>query len=102
MRYCIVNTMDKPCKRLVAQVIDGKCYYMIRAIKDCMKKYDGMDSFVATDIRDFGWDVEEKNGIAVFTRNWKECAKYQDGSHRQWQDDDDTFWYPLVNLEDEQ
>lgn len=99
MKYCIVNEADRPYSRLVAQIIDGKAYYMSRSIEHHLKQYDGMSIDRATDIEAFGFFVEEKAHTVLFTKIGDSIAQYPDGSPRQWQGVS-VFEKPCVVLED--
>ena len=85
MKYVIVNECDRPHGRLVAQVIDGKAYYMQRHVEDYMKQYDGMDISRSTNVEDFGFEIIEDVSLVRFRFIGDGIAKYRDGSPREWQ-----------------
>jgi hypothetical protein len=99
LRFVIINDIDAPCRRLVAEYIEGVGYcYMNRKDKH-LRKFDGMHPRRPTDITDFGFDVDISNGKAVFKRVRESIATYPDGQNRKWQSSEkfgDSFEYPLV------
>ena len=100
-KFAIVNDCDKPCRRLVAECIDGKFYYMARAEESLKANYDGMIPLNPTFLEDFGFEIrnlKETNSV-IFLQKYKSKAKYEDGRIRQWQDIG-NFTLPRVCLFD--
>ena len=85
MKFVVVNSFDKPYERLVAQVIDDKCYYMERSLDSSMKRYDGISTTQATSLEDFGFEIKEKEFQVDFKLVHESKAKYSDGQTRHWQ-----------------
>lgn len=98
-KYAIVNDMDCPKPRLVTQIIDGKCYYMMRAVEDSLKQYDGMQPDRPTFLEDFGFKIIERQYQVDFIKVRESKATYKDGKIRHWQGELD-FSLPKVILKD--
>lgn len=96
-RFAIVNTVDGPCRKLVAEWVDrvGYCY-MARTEYPYLKKFDGMRPERPTSIEDFGFAVLIRGNEATFTLALESVATYEDGLPRQWQRPRSTFTLPLV------
>lgn len=98
MTYVIVNECDRPCERLVAQIVDDRAFYMMRALDEKMKQYDGMDIRSATDVADFGFEIIEDASAVRFRKVDASKATYKnDGNIREWQGAD-YFMLPMVDL----
>lgn len=81
MKYAILNTIDRPCARLVVEIINGKAYYMARAVETGLKDYDGMSVREdTTSMEDFGFHIEERGDYVIFQHVWQSEAKYRDGT----------------------
>ena len=94
-KYAIVNDVDKPERRLVTQVINGKHYYMLRStIKEAhLKKFDGMTSEHPTFLEDLGFEIIEKKDYVQFSLVRESIATYKNGTRRVWQDWQVGFFY---------
>jgi hypothetical protein len=82
----IVNTMDRPCERLIAeQREDGLLYYINpEMVPDWHNR--GMGSGNATPLRDFGVNVRVSgDGFLVGQKLKPTSASYSDGRPREWQ-----------------
>lgn len=86
MKYAILNEIDRPDRRMVVQIIDGKAYYMSRAEEPGMKAYDGMQPRTnTTSLEDFGFNILEREFQVDFTKTRDSVARYSDGQVREWQ-----------------
>lgn len=104
-KYAILNEFDKPCPRLVAQLVNGKYYYLSRLEEPHMKGYDGMIPERPTDIQDFGFSILERGGIVHFTKTQDSVAFYKaphppEAEFRKWQDPSTYFHYKMVTSSD--
>lgn len=102
MKYAILNTIDRPEKRLVVEIIGNKAYYMSRGYLPSMKQYDGMTVRpMTTDLTDFGFKITEREYQVDFTLSLDHVstAKYEDGKQRKWQGQSE-FSLPKVMLEE--
>ena len=99
MRFVIVNTMDSPSRRNVAEKRrDGSYAYMARGEDKYLRRFDGMTPRRPTPVEDFGFDVEIVGSSAHFTKVRESVATYEDGKLRHWQDYRwvDSFTLPLL------
>lgn len=88
--FYIVNDIDKPCPRLVAQVIDLK--NNMEYLHPELNHWDKGDqpfplSKFSTNLKDFGLDIVVSGTTAVFKQIRESVATYKDGRPRQWQGD---------------
>lgn len=97
MKYIIVNTFDKPCPKLLAEVVNNKAYYMSRATIPNMKNFDGMEIVDGTPIEDFGFEIVETPISVHFKQTRPSTAKYDNNTIRQWQGET-SFTLPRINL----
>jgi hypothetical protein len=95
--FYIVNYMDRPTKALVAQMIDGKLYYMDVNEFPHLKECDGMDMRQATPMEKFGFEcvIDNKKKMVKFTKVGKSVARYNDDTLRDWQGQEEVFTLPL-------
>jgi hypothetical protein len=85
MKLRIVNSMDRPCPRLVAEErADGLLYYIHPDIRD-NKSYHGMSAAEATPLEHFGFEVEVHPGFILCVQVRKSTATYPSGASREWQ-----------------
>ena len=97
-KYAIVNNVDAPSVRLVAECINGAYYYMARQHYPELKKYDGMQPTNPTAMEAFGFTVEkDAGGIVTFAKTSVSKATYPDGLFRDWQDGRTVFTLPSVD-----
>lgn len=96
-KYAIVNDIDCPDVRHVTQVIDGKHYYMSRALDENLKQYDGMTPDRPTFLEDFGFKITEREFQVDFDQVNIGTATYRDGTGRLWQGRS-KFSLPKVRL----
>lgn len=95
-KYAIVNEIDCPDSRHVTQVIDGKHYYMSRALDEGLKQYDGMTPDRPTFLEDFGFDIAEREFQVDFELNaGNRTSAYRNGGPRYWQGEK-SFSLPKV------
>lgn len=98
MQYAILNTVDRPDRRMVVEIIEGKAYYMSRAEEPRMKSYDGMTLRPdTTSLEDFGFTIVDLGRKIRCVKTGPGVAKYRDGEPRKWQGADD-FELPKVAL----
>jgi hypothetical protein len=86
-KYVIVDEVDKPYKRLVAQYVASKrgyCY-MSQITEPLLKSYNGMTPKKPTCMLDFGFSITESEYEVRFEKNYEETATYSDGRIRKWQ-----------------
>ncbi len=96
-KYVIVNEFDLPCPKLVAEIIDNKCYYMMRSIESSFKQYDGITSDRVTALQDFGFNITEQKNQVDFLLVRDNKATYEDGTKRIWRGKK-RFSLPKVEL----
>jgi hypothetical protein len=94
--YYIVNEIDRPCERLIAQMqVDGTLNYVNPEMRG-KKQYLGMSADDATPVEDFGITLTlHKNGLRGSHDPEKSEATYKDGKERRWQGSRE-FWFPLA------
>lgn len=98
MQYAILNTIDRPDRRMVVEIIEGKAYYMSRAEEPRMKSYDGMTPRPdTTSLEDFGFTIVELGGKIRCVKTRPSVARYSDGGVREWQGET-SFDLPRVAL----
>lgn len=88
MKYAILNSIDRPYERLVCELVDGKYYYLQRAVEEGLRDYDGMEPRDdTTSMEDFGFDcIEDASGLEVcFIKRRESVARYESGEIRPWQ-----------------
>ena len=102
-KYAIVNDVDKPYRRLVTEVIDGKHFYMARSEEVGLRQYDGMEPTQPTFLEDFGFVMKEIEGTnrIHFNKVGASTASYRDGKPRQWQGEF-AFDLPKVTFSDKE
>lgn len=85
-QFGIVNSMDRPCLRLIVIKLGDKCYY----ICDRVTQRGGMscDEFVPLD--DFGVEVNFFQNTVACKQVCDSRARYPDGRPRDWQGYDDA------------
>jgi len=87
--YVIMNNTDKPCTRLIAQVIElpeGKDFVRGRYIcKNTNMRYPQGGLSDATLVSDFGVELFFANGRISSEQVNPSVAKYRDGRPREWQ-----------------
>jgi hypothetical protein len=83
-RFRIVNTVDRPEPRLIAELRDdGLLYYLHRRIR----RYTGLLPQESTPVEDFGIALTIIGNTLYGTRTGVSKATYLDGRPRQWQGD---------------
>lgn len=90
MKFIIVNDVDRPDERHVAQVLDGKAYY----IHPDLKHWHALDIHNGTDLKAFGFSFQYNSNDITFVKTKKETATYANGKLRLWQGSP-TFSYKL-------
>lgn len=80
-KYFIINTIDRPYEKLVAQKIGDKFYYLDRSLKS----YDGMQPCNPTPLEVFGFNILEDGAQVTFEKIKDSIAQYEDGKIRPWQ-----------------
>jgi hypothetical protein len=99
-KYFIVNEIDRPDDKHVAQLVNEKLYYMSRETNPEMKEFDGMETDQATPIEDFGFAVAEQGLLVYFIQDISLChAKYSDGTNRTWQGIDQFALLQVTGIE---
>lgn len=87
--YVIMNNSDKPCTRLIAQVIElpeGKDFVRGRYIcKGTNMRYPQGRLSEATLVSDFGVELFFANGRVSSEQLRPSAATYRDGKPREWQ-----------------
>lgn len=83
-QFFIVNAFDRPCERLIAQLKDGKLYYIHPELVD-NKSYHGMSTVDAVPVEDFGIQLRIENGTLHGIHIFDSRAIYPDGRGRRWQ-----------------
>lgn len=99
-RFAIVNEIDRPYPRLVAEKVNGKYYYMNRATDKYLKSYE-MQPDNPTNIKDFGFEITDNGDTVIFTKVRPSIATYYDGRIREWNGDgaeENNFILPKVIL----
>ena len=96
-RFVIVNTCDRPERRLIAEWVDsvGYCYM---ADRKNLKAFDGMTPKDPTPIEAFGFTAYVGKHEAIFEPGGPVTSVYEDGEPRAWQGQDGSFKLPLVEL----
>lgn len=85
--FFIINDMDKPCERHVVQKIGPHQY---KYLHPDLANWNIMeDSKMTTNMKDFGFSVTIEGNRVHFRQTGLSCAKYYDGSPRQWQGEDE-------------
>ncbi len=81
--FYIINHTDKPCGRLVTQLVNGKLWYMN---PELIKSYPAMNlNDESTSLEDFGFEFRHLGKYVQFIKNGKTVATYKDGKPRSWQ-----------------
>lgn len=84
-QFYIVNTTDRPDRKHVVQLVD-KDKKTVEYISEELRNWGQLTlTSRSTNVKDFGFDIKVKSGIAIFTRSGPSKARYPDGSHRSWQ-----------------
>ena len=100
-KYVIIDDVDKPCARLICELVGDRYYYMRRDDK-VLRRHGSMTGRFAIPLEDFGFTwTEYATGHTCFVRVAQSKAKYPDGKIRNWQDCHeigDTFELKRVNL----
>lgn len=96
-RYAIVNDVDKPQRRHVAELVNGKFYYMARAEDPYLKQFDGYPLEHPAWMEDFGFTIQETSERTLFIMESESKAVYRDGKPRYWQGEL-CFSLPRVKL----
>lgn len=95
-KYAIINTTDAPCFYHVAELVDGKYYYMARKDRPHLRQFDGMTPERPTSMGEFGFAVLHRTGRVYFRKIADSIATYEDGVPRRWPGTDETFDWPSV------
>lgn len=95
-KYAIVNEIDAPIARHIAQLTPIGYCYMSRNKDGYLKKFDGMKPVRPTPIEDFGFAVMERGKTVTFVRCADCVATYSDGLPRRWHDDFKQIVWPKV------
>jgi hypothetical protein len=83
--FRIVNTFDKPCERLIAELReDGLLYYIH---PDMLPEWEsmGLSANESTSLEAFGLEVEVSEGNLIGRLTGPSTAQYKDGRPRRWQ-----------------
>ena len=90
--FYIVNDIDRPEPRLIAQELDGALWYLNPEIRNL---FPAMSTRHATRVKDFGIDLAIADGCLVGELVRESTATYPDGKPRRWQGAI-TFRIPII------
>lgn len=82
-KYFILNDIDRPYPRLVAQKIGDRLYYMNKELFPLYKQ--GFEGKEATPVEYFGFKITEVGNRVHFTKTQPSLATYRDKRPREWQ-----------------
>lgn len=89
--FYIVNSFDRPFPQHVAQLRDGKLFYIHAELRD-VKHYKGMDAGGATRVANFGIVLRQTTQGLHGSLEFPTTATYpHDGRPRQWQGPKEWF-----------
>ena len=94
-QFFIVNQVDRPCERLIAERRGDKLFYVHPELAG-KKEYHGMSMNDAVDVQDFGFELVVEGNELRGTQVYDSRAIYPDGKGRRWQGSQ-QFSIPLPN-----